>query len=219
MQPENYENINETLEIDVKNPERYSSEVEAKICRSYISSEVYVPLEVEVNHLLVIKVYNMSVQTSMPLARSNEDGVRPDASSQNVPAYSGMQSRIFPLPNKSKPYFRSPDDEQPKQSVINDVLVKTIEEKITSFAFLTGDMPTYKLITELKADNPNIFANIIPIIGASHQQMSFMPSTNGSVGEVLLLVLKRIDLERRALYFIVEGSINFQTVTECTDIE
>ena len=44
------------------------------------------------------------------------------------------------------------------------------------FAFLTGDLPTHKLIVQLKAENPVTFEKITPILGAFHQQMSYMYS-------------------------------------------
>ena len=52
------------------------------------------------------------------------------------------------------------------------------------FAFLTGDLPTHKLIVQLKAENPVTFEKITPILGAFHQQMSYIciPFTNDSRG-------------------------------------
>ena len=44
------------------------------------------------------------------------------------------------------------------------------------FAFLTGDMPTYKIIVQLRAENPVLFEKIITLLGAFHQQMACMHS-------------------------------------------
>ena len=49
-----------------------------------------------------------------------------------------------------------------------------MHEKNIPFTFLVGDMPTYKIIAQLKAENPELFDNITPIVGAFHQQMSYM---------------------------------------------
>ena len=35
-------------------------------------------------------------------------------------------------------------------------------------------MPTYKLIIQLKAEYPELFKDIIPILGALHQHMSYI---------------------------------------------
>ena len=42
------------------------------------------------------------------------------------------------------------------------------------FAFLVGDLPTYKLIVQLKAGNPMQFEKITPIVGAFHHYMSYI---------------------------------------------
>ncbi|KAF3859860.1 hypothetical protein F7725_000115 [Dissostichus mawsoni] len=43
-----------------------------------------------------------------------------------------------------------------------------------SILFLVGDLPTYKTIVQLKAENPEMYKDIIPILGAFHQQMSYI---------------------------------------------
>ena len=57
------------------------------------------------------------------------------------------------------------------------------------FAFMVGDLPTYKLIVQLKTENPVLFEKIIPILGSFHQQMSYMHSIyksfKGSVDQAL----------------------------------
>ena len=49
-----------------------------------------------------------------------------------------------------------------------------MKEKGMPFSFLIGDLPTYKLILELQTENPDKFMNIVPIIGAFHQQTSYI---------------------------------------------
>ena len=53
-------------------------------------------------------------------------------------------------------------------------LVEAMREKNIPFSFLVGDMPTYKMIVQLKAENPELFTDIIPILSAFHQQMSYI---------------------------------------------
>ena len=76
---------------------------------------------------------------------------------------------------KSKAYCHATFNEPPKKSVIYDVMNKlldTIKVKGMPFSFLVGDLPTYKLILELKTENLDKFLNTVPIIGAFHQQMN-----------------------------------------------
>ena len=85
--------------------------------------------------------------------------------------------------SKSKPYYHATYPiyatypEPPTKSVINDIMRKLLEamrRKHIPFIFLVGDMPTYKIIIQLKAENPEIYMNIIPSIGTFHQQMSYI---------------------------------------------
>ena len=95
------------------------------------------------------------------LSRTDNDNTRPPPHEQRVPAYSGAQSCRHPPPNKSKPYYHTTYNEPPSKSVMHDITVKLVEamqEKNIPFSFLVGDMPTYN----------------IPILGAFHQQMSYM---------------------------------------------
>lgn len=111
------------------------------------------------------------------LSRTNNDGTRPLPHEQRVPAYSGAQSCRCPPPNKNKAYLHTTYNEPPSKSVIHDImtkLVETMRKKKIPFFFLVGDLPTYKTIVQLKAENLELFKNITPIIGAFHQQMSYM---------------------------------------------
>ena len=47
-------------------------------------------------------------------------------------------------------------------------------QKNIPFSFVVDDMPTYKLLVQLKAENPILSQGIIPILGVFHQQMSYM---------------------------------------------
>ena len=53
-------------------------------------------------------------------------------------------------------------------------LVEAMRQKNIPFFFLVGDMPTYKLVTQLKEENPHQFKDIVPILGTFHQQMSYI---------------------------------------------
>ena len=111
------------------------------------------------------------------LVRADPEGERPSVENHTVPSYSGFQSCRLPSTRKSKPYYHATYNEPPKKSVMNDImakLVQTMGEKNMPFAFLVGDLPTYKLIVELKSENPNKYLDIVPTIGAFHRQMSFI---------------------------------------------
>ncbi|KAF3859863.1 hypothetical protein F7725_000118 [Dissostichus mawsoni] len=71
-------------------------------------------------------------------------------------AYSGAQSCRHTPPNKSKPYYHTTYNEPPSKSVVYDIMVKLVEamrKKNIPFSFLVGDLPTYKTIVQLKAEN------------------------------------------------------------------
>ena len=68
-------------------------------------------------------------------------------------------------------------NELPKKSVIYDVMNKLLDimkDIGMPFSFLVGDLPTYKLIFELKTENLDKFLNIVPITGAFDQQISYI---------------------------------------------
>ena len=111
------------------------------------------------------------------LSRVDNNGKRPPPEEQLVPGYSGAQSCFHPPPNKSKPYYHTTYNEPPSKSVLNDIMVKHVQamrQKNIPFSFLVGDLPTYKTITQLKAENPEMFKDIIPILGPFHQLMSYI---------------------------------------------
>ncbi|MES9879868.1 MAG: hypothetical protein ABW185_03205, partial [Sedimenticola sp.] len=111
------------------------------------------------------------------LSRINNDGERPKPHEQQVPAYSSTKSCHHPLPTKSKPYYHTTYPEPPGKSLVHDIMLKLVDAmraKNIPFVFLVGDMPTYKTIVQLKAENMELFNEIIPILGAFHQQMSYI---------------------------------------------
>lgn len=52
--------------------------------------------------------------------------------------------------------------------------VQAMRQKNIPFSFLFGDLPTCKTITQLKAENLEMFKDIIPILGPFHQLMSYI---------------------------------------------
>ena len=51
-----------------------------------------------------------------------------------------------------------------------------MRQKDTPFVFLVGDMSTYKTTVLLKSESSELFKDIIPILGAFHQQLSYIHS-------------------------------------------
>ncbi|KAI4827014.1 hypothetical protein KUCAC02_030442, partial [Chaenocephalus aceratus] len=109
---------------------------------------------------------------------TDNNGTRPPPPhEQQVPAYSGAQSCHHTPPNKSKPYYHTTYNEPPCKSVVYDIMVKLVEamhKKNIPFSFLVGDLPTYKTTVQLKAENSEMYKDLIPILGAFHQQMSYI---------------------------------------------
>jgi hypothetical protein len=111
------------------------------------------------------------------LSRIDTDGSRPPPQQQQVPGSSGAQSCHHLPHNKSKPYYHTTYNEPPNKSVMHDIMIKQLNamhKNNIPFSFLVGDLPTYKTIIQLKAENAQMFKDIVPILGAFHQQMSYM---------------------------------------------
>ena len=53
-------------------------------------------------------------------------------------------------------------------------LLEAMRQKDIPFSFLVSDMPTYMVVTQPKAENHHPFKDIVPILGAFHQQMSYI---------------------------------------------
>ena len=77
-----------------------------------------------------------------------------------------------------------------------------MKDKSMPFSLLTEDLPAYKLILELKTENLDKLLNILPIIGASHQQMSYIYVT---YKRFLVLVLSYL---LATAGMMVEGSVD-----------
>ena len=113
------------------------------------------------------------------LLRTDMEGKRPNATLQKIPSYAGFQSKIYTAVEKSKAYYQATFPEPPKKPVMFDImsgLVIDMQKKNIPFIFLVGDLPTYVHIVELKAESNTLFKDIIPTMGAFHQQCSFIYS-------------------------------------------
>ncbi len=77
----------------------------------------------------------------------------------------------------SKAYFHASYNQPPNESFVNDIMDKLssiITTKNMPFAFLVGDQPVYILITQLKAENPIKYHDIVPFLGPFHMQCIMM---------------------------------------------
>ena len=111
------------------------------------------------------------------LSRTYNTETRQPPYEQWVPLYSGSQSCHNSLSYESKPCYHTTNNELPSKSVLFDIMVKLVEamrQKEIPFSFLVSDMPTYKLVTQPKAENHHPFKDIVPILGAFHQQISYI---------------------------------------------
>ena len=105
------------------------------------------------------------------LSRADNCDARPPPHEQKVPAYTGTQSCHYTPANKSKPYYHTTYPEPPSKSLMHGIMVKLVgsmNEKNIPFSFVVDDMPTHKTIVQLKAENPKLFKDIVPILGAFH---------------------------------------------------
>ena len=167
VQPECYEN--ERSDVSISLNEKKKKEITSKLkekCAELTGVQQYVCPVGAINEppirsrTMPLKDGTKSQQVRSvihALARADLNGVRPSPTDQTVPAYSGLQSCILSSTRKSKPYNHTTYNKPPKKSVINDIMIKlnaTMDEKNMPFSFLVGDLPTYKLIVELKAENP-----------------------------------------------------------------
>lgn len=111
------------------------------------------------------------------LARADVNGDRPDAAKQTIPSYNGFHAGLNAEQGKSKAYFHISYNQAPNKSVVNDIMDKLstiIATKRMPFAFLVGDHPVYVIITQLKAESPNKYRDIVPFLGPFHTQCVMM---------------------------------------------
>ena len=132
----------------------------------------------------------------------NDNGDRPVASKQTVPAYNGFHAGLHMHQGKSKAYFHISYSQPPNKSVVKDIMDKLVDIITTNriirmpFGFLVGDHAVYVLIAVLKAENPNKCSDIVPFLGPFHTQCVMM-NTIYKLGEVLV-----------AAGVIAEGSVD-----------
>ena len=98
---------------------------------------------------------------------------------QNIGAFTGFMASVFTKEDQSKPYYFIT---LPKPS-IKPVIYTLIENTETPapavsknifFIQFVGDEPVYAHIVELKYENSDKFAHILPILGSFYIKMSFM---------------------------------------------
>jgi len=107
----------------------------------------------------------------------NDNGDRPVASKQTVPAYNGFHAGLHMHQGKSRAYFHTSYNQPPNKSVVKDIMDKLVDIITTNrmpFDFLVEDHPVYVLITVLKAENPNKYSDIVPFLGPFHAQCVMM---------------------------------------------
>ena len=81
------------------------------------------------------------------------------------------QHTVEPSPFIIHLSIRATYNEPSSKSVVFDIMLKLVEamrQKNIPFSFLVGDLPTYKTILQLKAENLERFMDIIPILGGKH---------------------------------------------------
>ena len=96
-----------------------------------------------------------------------------------IGSFSGFHANIqSPVP-KSKPYYYLTLPKPPGKSVVNEVMMRMLDVIMNMhFIQLVGDLPVYKLIVQLKNENPLMFPKILPILGPFHCQCSFINVIN-----------------------------------------
>ena len=121
-------------------------------------------------------------------------GDRPDAVEQYIPLINGFHAGLNIEQGKSKAYFHMSYSQPPNKSVVKDIMDKLtviIATKRMPFAYLVGDHPVDVLITQLKAENPNKYCDIVPFLGHFHTQCVTMSAIykrykGNELGEVLV---------------------------------
>ena len=96
---------------------------------------------------------------------------------KDIGAFTGFMVSVFPKEDQSKPYYFTTLPKPPTKSVIYTVMEKTETTAVSKnvpFIQFVGDQPVYAYIVELKYENPDKFAHILPMRGSFHIEMSFM---------------------------------------------
>ena len=111
------------------------------------------------------------------LARARDDRTRPNPEDQTVPGFSGFHARMSNPQDKSQAIYHMTYPNPPCKTILYDVMSKlsrSITSKKMPFAVIVGDHPVYALMLEIKSENAELFAHILPFMGAFHVQMSFV---------------------------------------------
>ena len=139
------------------------------------------------------------------LARANDDLSRPNIEMQTVPGFSGFYAKMSAPVEKSSAVYHMTYTDPPGKTILNGSMGKlsnSVEAKHMPFAIIVGDYPVYKIMLDLKSENPDNFCKILPIMGAFHIQISFIYSIykrfkGSGIDDVLV-----------AAAVIVEGSVD-----------
>ena len=111
------------------------------------------------------------------LSRTNDDLERPEPHKQKVPGFAGFFAQMSDPVEKSVALYHMTYPEPPSKTILHDIMSKiarSIEQKNIPFTLVVGDYPVYKMILELKSENPTKFSKHVPFIGAFHVQMSYI---------------------------------------------
>ena len=84
---------------------------------------------------------------------------------------------VFPKEVQLKPYHFTTLPKLPTKRVIYTLMQKaetTVVSKNMPFIQSVGNQPVYTHIVELKYENPDKFAHLLPILGSFHIEISFM---------------------------------------------
>ena len=98
---------------------------------------------------------------------------------QNIGAFTGFMVSVFPKEDQSKPYYFITLPKPSTKPVIYTLIENTetpapAVSKNIFFIQFVGDEPVYAHIVELKYENSDKFAHILPILGSFYIKMSFM---------------------------------------------
>ena len=103
------------------------------------------------------------------LSQTDNCDARPPPQEQKVPAYNGAQSCRYPPPNKSKPHYHTTYPEPSSKSLMHGIMVKLVGSMNKKIFHFRSSLVTCQLtIVMLKAENPELFKDIIPILGEFH---------------------------------------------------
>ena len=109
------------------------------------------------------------------LRTRKKDGISPNE--QDIGAFTKSMILAFLKERQSKPYYLTTLLKLPTKSVVFTLMKKAetaVVFKYIPFIQFVTDQPVYAHIVELKYENPDKFAHILPILDNFHIEMSFM---------------------------------------------